>query len=312
MTVDAREVPLAAVAADGLRLAGTLSLPAGSGPHPAVLLLPGSGPVDRDSDAPRFPLGLGRALAGALTGHGIATYRFDRRGVGETPGDWRAAGFGQNRGDAGAALGALRAHPGVRSEAVAVVGHSEGALHAAALAAREPVAAAVLLACAARPGEEVLLWQARSVQRDLPAPLRVVLRLLRTSVADQQARTLAAVRRTTTDVAVVRGARLNARWFREFLDHDPRPDLAAIRVPVLAVTGDKDVQVDPTDLERIAGLVRGEARTRLVPDLTHVLRRDDHPASLRRHRRLLREPVDADLLADTGSWLAAHLPGARP
>ncbi len=82
---------MTATADDGLELAGTLVLPDGPGPHPAVLVLQGSGRVDRDSSVGRIRLGLGPALAEVLARHGIASLRYDRRGVGATPGDWRPA-----------------------------------------------------------------------------------------------------------------------------------------------------------------------------------------------------------------------------
>ncbi|WP_039786173.1 acyl-CoA thioester hydrolase, partial [Actinoalloteichus spitiensis] len=81
---------------DGAALAGTLTLPAGPGPHPAVLLLHGSGPLDRDGNTPKLPTNLGPALASALAANGIATLRYDRRGAGRTPGVWQAAGFTGN------------------------------------------------------------------------------------------------------------------------------------------------------------------------------------------------------------------------
>ena len=304
-------IPLDTTADDGLVLAGTLTLPPGPGPHPAALLLWGSGPIDRDSDAGRIRLALGPALAAALASRGVASYRFDRRGVGATPGDWRASTFTQNRQDAAAVLRALRSHPGVRPDAVAVIGHSEGALHAAALGAHGDVAAVVLLAAAAQRGEDVLLWQARMIGEDLPHPVRLLLRLLRTDVGRQQAKNLAKIRASTGEVARIGGARVNVGWMREFLDHDPRPDLAAIGVPVLALTGDKDVQVDPDDLDAIADLVQGETQTVRVPDLTHLLRRDPGRASVRHYRRLLREPVDAAVVDEVADWTAGRLSAAE-
>src|SRR3954469_18584506 len=144
--VAVREVETTVTADDGLLLHGTLTLPAGPGPHPAVLCLPGSGRLDRDSNAGRLRMALGSPLANALARQGIASFRYDRRGVGATPGDWRGGGFLDKRADAAAALQALRAHPEIQAHAVGVVGHSEGAVHAMWLGAHVQPAAVVLLA----------------------------------------------------------------------------------------------------------------------------------------------------------------------
>ncbi|MFD2418516.1 alpha/beta hydrolase [Amycolatopsis pigmentata] len=298
-----KEIEMTATADDGVTLAGTLTLPAGVGPHPAVLCLPGSGKVDRDSNAGAIRMDLGRPLATALARHGIASLRYDRRGVGATPGEWRAVGFVDNRADAAAALRALRARPEIRAEATGVVGHSEGAVHAMWLGAHERPAAVVLLAGYARPGKEALLWQGSQLASTLPRPVRALLPVLRPLAA----RKLAKLENSTTDVARVGGMRMNARWWREQLVHDSREDLAGIGAPVLAITGDKDVQVDPGDLAVIKRLVRGEVETHRVPDLTHVLRRDPGPASVLSYRKLLRRPVEDDILTDVARWLAPRL-----
>jgi hypothetical protein len=70
---------------------------------------------------------------------------------------------------------------------------------------------------------------------------------------------------------------VKARFYREFFAYDPKPDLAAIQVPVLALTGDRDRQVDRGDLDVIAYLVPGSVQTCRVPHLTHILRRDPGP-----------------------------------
>ncbi|MEU1586859.1 alpha/beta fold hydrolase [Micromonospora sp. NPDC005710] len=296
---------MTAIADDGLSLVGTLTLPVGPGPHPAVLLLHGSGRLDRDSNTARLRMDLGPALAKRLAHAGIATLRYDRRGVGATGGDWRRTGFTAGRHDAAAALRALAVRPDIRADAVGVVGHSEGAVHAMSLGALPEVAAVVLLAGFARPGEDALRWQAAMIARDLPAPVRPLLPLLR-FLANRQ---LTRIKATSTDVVRVLGRPLNARWLRELLDHDPRPELANIKAPVLAITGDKDVQVDPADLDEIRRLVPGDITVHRIPDLTHVLRRDHGRPSVRSYRRLLREPVDHDLLAQVAGWLVDRLHG---
>ncbi|MFD7818676.1 alpha/beta hydrolase [Streptomyces sp. NPDC059785] len=288
---------------DGIPLAGTLTLPAGPGPHPAVLLLHGSGPLDREGNTPKLRVNLARPLADALAGAGIATLRYDRRGVAGTPGDWRTTGFTDNRRDAATALRALAARSDIRADALAVVGHSEGALHGMALAAREDVRAAVLLAGFARVGEDALRWQARSVASGLPAPLR----LLRRPLGAAGNRVLARIKKTRTDMARIAGLPVNARWMREMLVHDTRDDLAAVTVPVLAVTGAKDIQVDPGDLDVIRRLVPGGAEIHRVPDLTHLLRLDPGHHGIRSYPRLVRTPVDPGVLALVTRWLAARL-----
>jgi pimeloyl-ACP methyl ester carboxylesterase len=248
---------------------------------------------------------LGPPLAAALAKDGIAALRYDRRGVGSTSGDWRATGFTDNRRDGAAALRALAGRPGIRADAVGVVGHSEGAVHAMSLGTHPDVAAVVLLAGFARLGEDALRRQAGMIARDLPAFVRPALRAF-------AVRQLARIKTTSTDVARVAGIPVNARWTRELLAHDPRADLANIRVPVLAITGGKDVQVDPADLDEIRRLVPGEVEVHRIADLTHLLRRDPGRPSVRSYPRQLRRPVDTDLLAQVSGWLARRLRETSP
>ncbi|GAA3159309.1 alpha/beta hydrolase [Blastococcus jejuensis] len=285
-------------------LAGTLTLPDGDLPVPAVVIASGSGPLDRDSNHRRARFEVARQLSVALAECGLASYRYDKRGVGESPGDWRTAGLHDNVDDLGRALEAVRARPEVDPDRIILAGHSEGAILAAALAARvgSRVAGAVLLSTSATPGEELLRWQARQIAPSLPAPVRLLLRLLRTDLEKKVAANHRRIKATTTDVARIGGARINARWTREFMAHDPRADLARIAVPVLAITGEKDLQVPAADLDTVAALVPGGATVQRVPDLTHTLRLQPGPPSLRAYRKELREPVNRALLADVCRW----------
>ena len=303
-------------------LAGTVLLPPAGRPVLAgAVLITGSGPLDRDANAPRAALGLGRELAQSLAAAGIASLRYDKRGVGASGGSYLATGFADNVADARMAVGSLAAQPECDAVPIFVIGHSEGAMIATALAA-EPgtalaagagtapacehgiaLAGAVLLAGPAKTGEETVVWQAAQVAPTLPKPVTLIMRLLRTDPATAQRKSLDRLKASTTDVIRMQGVRVNAKWFREFLAFDPKPALAAITVPVLAITGDKDLQVDPADLEVIAATVRGPVTTRRVPDLTHILRRDPAPPSIRDYRTLLKQPVDAVVLSDISRWI---------
>ena len=128
---------------------------------------------------------------------------------------------------------------------------------ATAVAADPGPAGVVLLAGPAKTGEQTVIWQARRIAPTLPRVARAVLRLLRTTPEEQQRKALRKITATDGDVARLQGVRVSATWFREFLAFDPVPLLARITVPVLAITGDKDLQVDPDDLDIIAATVTG-------------------------------------------------------
>jgi fermentation-respiration switch protein FrsA (DUF1100 family) len=146
----------------------------------------------------------------------------------------------------------------------------------------------------------------RAGSASAPAPQRhpgeELLRLFRTDLEKKVAANHARIRVTTTDIARIGGAKVNARWTREFLDHDPREDLRRIAVPVLALTGEKDLQVDPADVDTVAALVRGPVEVHRVPELTHTLRRQEGPPSLGAYRKELRESVNQDVLATVVQW----------
>ncbi len=288
-------------------LRGSLRVP-GPGPQPAALLLAGSGPIDRDGDAPGAPLGLQLALAESLAAAGIASLRFDRRGIDDGT-DWRTVSFTENTRDAAAALRALRADPRIDTGRIVVIGHSEGALHALRLAVgAAPPAAAVLLSSPARPGSEVLLWQAEQVQPSLPAPVKAIVRVAR---IDLTAKTRAAhdkLRATTTNTARINGATVNAGWFREFLDEDPRDDLRALAVPTLALTGTADLQTPAADTEVIAELAPGPVTVARPDGISHLLRRDPGAVpTLGDYKRQIRQPVDSDVLATVTDWVVDRL-----
>lgn len=309
-------------------LAATLALPAGAGPVPAAVLVSGSGPVDRNSDAPKLAIDSTRQLAHALAAAGIASLRYDKRGVGqsrllrdattEDSNGWKRVGLFDNADDVAAAFTALAARPEADRERLFLIGHSEGAMLVTRVAARllaEPAgphpAGVVLLSGSATPGDALLRWQAAAIAPTLPAPVRGLLKLLRTDLVRQASRTHRKIRATTTDVARVGGAKLNAKWFREFLDYDPRPDLSRLDVPVLAITGSKDLQTNPADLAVIADTVPGPVQTWLAPDVSHLLRTQPAAPSPRAYKEEVRRPVDATVLDRVTDWLTAQAHSAK-
>ena len=269
---DARIVHEAA----GAVLAGTLTLPRGPGPHPAVVLVSGSGQQDRDETiADHKPF---LVIADALSRAGVAVLRYDDRGVGGSSGDVAAATTADFAADAGAAVDWLRGQPGIDPARIAVVGHSEGGIIAAMLGAtRRDLAAIVLLAGTAVDGRRILLSQGELVPRAEGVTDEAALRRgrvmqeaildavagsdaaadpaalaaaagarIRADLADEMAKAGPA-EQAQLDAAVADGVRrLGSPWFRFFMAHDPSTDLAKVTCPVLALVGEKDVQVAPS------------------------------------------------------------------
>lgn len=227
-------------------------------PVAVAVLLQGSGPIDRDGNARTLQIDIQRQLAVGLAGAGIDSVRFDKRGVGESEGEYLTTGFDDLVDDALAVVDAVSAE----GLPVIVVGHSEGSALAVRVAAERPdLAGIVMLSSAARSGLEVLRWQSDVLADDMPWAVRALLRLMRTSVGERSERTRQRLLASTGDVIRLGGVRTNARWFREFMRYDPRADLARLTLPILAVTGSYDLQTPAAHLATIARVAGGPVRT---------------------------------------------------
>ena len=285
---------------ENFSLAGTLTLPKGEGPFPGVVFISGSGPQDRDETIFNHKPFL--VLADHLTRNGIAVLRYDDRGVGESKGSSENARSDNLADDAAGALAFLRARHEIDTRRTGLLGHSEGGMIAPILAARtKDVAFVVLLSGPGVPGDEILLRQGELIRRA-------------EHVSEQQieaqtkiAKTLYSIIRSTPDTAAAytkmmealnmfadelpdsirhspdfsreqlsSSARsLNSPWFRYFLTYDPRPALRALKIPVLALNGELDLQVPASEnIAAIESALRegGNTRvtTKIFPKLNHL------------------------------------------
>ena len=261
-------------------LAGTLTVPATPGAHPAVVLITGSGPQNRDEDV--FGIKPFRMIADHLTRAGIAVLRCDDRGVGGSTGSVPKSTTADFAEDALAQVRYLEARPDINKAHIGLLGHGEGGLVAPmAAATSKSVAFIVLMSGPALTGEKIMLAQAEL----LAAAGRIPEEEVRAN-ADLQRMMFAAVRSGTGWEAVTEAgeklalsaiARLpeaqrkmmgdpqavarqqiagqvafaRSPWFRFFLDYDPAPTLAKVRVPVLALFGGKDLQVPAEPNRRV-------------------------------------------------------------
>jgi pimeloyl-ACP methyl ester carboxylesterase len=255
----------AELTAAGGTLYGTLLLPGGTGRVPAVLLIAGSGPTDRNGNSSALPGANDslRLLAEGMADNGIASLRYDKRGIAQSA---RAVGsesdlrFDTYVDDAAAWCDRLRKD--ARFSAVLIAGHSEGSLIGMVAAKRCNAEGFISINGAGRPAADVLRTQlAGKLPADLAAQSEAVLRSLEQG-------------KTTHEVP----AQLNAlyrpsvqpyliSWFR----YDPVKAIAALDVPVLVIQGTTDVQVSADDAKRLAG-ANPKARLLLVEGMNHVLK----------------------------------------
>ena len=294
---------------EALNLYGTLAMPDSRGPFPAVLFIAGSGQVDRNENHKKFPINLFREFAILFAGEGIASLRFDKRGVGASEGDYWTTGFSDNTTDTLAALDYVKSNKEIKPGAVFLLGHSEGALIAVRLAGQGvDVAGAVLLAGAAQRGEDILRWQTRQVAAGMKGLNGLLIKLLRIDIAKAQQKQMDKIKRSTKDSYRVQlVARLNAKWLREFIDYDPAPDLSRMKIPALAITGSKDIQADPSDLVKMAELVNSDFEYHEIPNVTHILRFQEGTPSLATYKKQVNQPMEPRIPELVSDWLKKRI-----
>ena len=314
-----------------VRLAGTLTLPPGQGPFPAAVLLTGSGPQDRDETIYNHKPFL--LIADYLTRRGIAVLRFDDRGAGKSGGDAKAMTAAIYATDAEAALQFLRARPEINGKEVGLIGHSEGGTAGIRAAATAPGAAfLVLLGTAGLPGGEVVVQQALANARMKTTDPKIL------AGVEQRQRTMLAITQRVTDpqlaqqqmvtvlmpnislppeqMAQLRAAAAGQASlfitpsFRYLLTDNPTQTLRAVKCPVLALGGSKDMQVvSNTNLPALDKALKAsgnrDVTVRELPGLNHMFQTAP-TGGLDEYGRI-EETFSPAALQAMGDWLAKRV-----
>lgn len=284
-------------------LAGTLTLPQGSGRFPAVLLISGSGPQDRDSTL--FGHKPFLLLADTLTRRGIAVLRVDDRGVGGSERGAMEPTTADLADDVRAGLSYLESRSDIDPERIGLIGHSEGGVIAPMVAVDTPrISFIVMLAGSGVRGDELMMAQVRAIASIEGMPQEVVdwdLAMRRgvydVVIAEKDGKPDTAAREAmiarvppipVPDApadAAPRTARLllqatSSPWWRHFLSYDPAPTLQRVRCPVLALIGGNDRQVPAAEnLPAIRTVLQAggnmDATVRELPGLNHLFQTSD-------------------------------------
>lgn len=324
-----------------ITLAGTLTLPEGDGPFPALILISGSGQQNRDEELSIVPgYKPFREIADYLTRQGVAVLRYDDRGVGGSGGDPSEATSADFADDAAAAFTYLQGRPEIDGKQVGIMGHSEGGIIEAMIAARNPdVAFLISMAGTAVSGYDTIIKQVERlalasgasaedaaaaaaqqrtlmdlvVAQDWDGLVAAMTDLASAQIAalpDDQKAALGDLDAYTQQMVAAQLAGMQSPWYQFFLAHDPGEDWAKINVPVLGLFGGNDAQVDAdqntaalkTALEQAGNQ---DVTITVIPTANHLFQ-DATTGSVEEYAQL--EPrLMPEFLAAVSDWLLARV-----
>jgi pimeloyl-ACP methyl ester carboxylesterase len=317
-----------------IKFAGTLTLPRSGAPHPAVLLITGSGPQDRNETLMGHKPFL--VLADYLTRRGIAVLRVDDRGVGGSGGKIDEGTTEDFAGDAVAGVECLKSRKEIDPRRIGLIGHSEGGVIAPLAATRSSdVAFVVMMAGTGVAGDKVIATQSYAVPKAMGADeegasMNRNIAMLMVDAALSETDPVAAEHRFQERLATLtanwteaqRSAlkamqsqlqtqmkQLTSRWFRTFLTLDPKPILMKVKAPVLAINGELDTQVVPKQnlpaiVEALEAGGNPDYTVVKLPKLNHLFQ-TARTGSLAEYSQIeeTMSPVALQLMAD---WIARH------
>ncbi len=312
--------------AEGVTLAGTLTLPQGDGPFPAAILISGSGPQDRNEELMNHRPFL--VLADYLTRRGIAVLRYDDRGFAESTGSAEGATSADFATDANAAFRFLSARTDIKQDAIGFIGHSEGGMIAPIAGASNDALAYIIFL--AGPGgdlfTEFLNQQKRLVtsygtpQSSLPAYMEAMEAILvasRDAESQEDAITameavLTPARRKAIGLASEEQAhqfmaQFGNNWFRYFLNFDPKDHLSRLDMPVLALFGENDIQIEA---KRNAAAMEKlwadhpNATVTILPKLNHLFQTSE--TGYIQEYAQIEETLAPIALTAMGDWITAR------
>ncbi len=316
---------------DNVELAGTLTLPKSEQPIPAVILVSGSGPQDRDETLMEHKPFL--VLADHLSRNGIAVLRYDDRGVGQSLGDFSAASTREFANDAEAAIDYLAGRPEIDNQKIGLIGHSEGGLIGPMVANRNGnVSFLVLLAGPAVPGTTIIQTQSAAIARrmgagenDIQQSQDLNQRLFSTlarleaddppmpklkAAFDQWVLTLPEDQQDQAKAGVASIRPMVSPWFRFFLEYNPIQELENLKVPTLALFGEKDLQVlvdtnEPPMKKALAKSGVSGSEVIVMPGLNHLFQQAK--TGLPAEYVAIDETMNPEVLDKIKQWIHARL-----
>ncbi|MCV9886147.1 alpha/beta hydrolase family protein [Metabacillus halosaccharovorans] len=301
-----------------ITLKGTMAFPSlESEKHPAIILINGSGSSDRDGNMkkPAIQSDLYKELAHFLTGLGFITLRYDKRSVGESEGDPIKSGMLDLVRDVQENIQYLKNHPKVDHDRILLLGHSEGCIIGTIAHQQIPVAGLILLAGAASNIEEPMAYQNQQVIEEIKHLKGIKGMILRKLVTESKVEKQAAnlkrkVEQTQGDTMRYQLKKMPIRWFREHYFFSTEMIINILKdaqCPILAITGDKDVQANPENVKRIEQLEKPNTTAIVIENMDHMLKEFHGERTilnlLKQYKKEAKDPIHYKLKEELKDWL---------
>ena len=313
---------------DGINLAGTLTLPEKGTKFPAVVMVTGSGAQNRDEEImghkPFF------VIADYLTRNGIAVLRCDDRGTAASQGTHATATNEDFATDTEAMVNYLRSRKEINAKKIGIIGHSAGGIIAFIVAAKDPsIAFVVSLAGAGVRGDSLMLKQVELISKSQGMPDAVwqgmkpsirnryaILQQTDKTPEELQKELYADVTKTMSpeqlkDLNTIQQlsaqiSSMTSPWYLHFMRYDPAQDLKKLKCPVLALNGEKDIQVDAAMnltaiQERVTGNGNKNVTVKAYPNLNHLFQTCEK-GTLAEYGQL-EETINPEVLKDIIEWI---------
>ncbi len=285
-------------------ISGTLTLPNNNHDiNPVVIIVPGTGNSDRDGNSNKLNMNLYKLIAEYLTSIGYSTLRYDKRGLHKSEGDFIKTGLNDSVDDIISIYNFLNAREDMDSDNIFLLGHSEGCILSTIASEKIDLKGLILLSGAGISIKTALSMQSREAYNEIhrmEGLKGILLKLFysKNKIKKTQEKLYEKALETDEDVIRFQMRKFPAKWLREHLQYTNEDILELLKnknLPVLCITGNKDVQADPNDLNAVDELNNDSIKVEIIENMDHILRYYDGNKTIMNLKKQYKEEVNKPL-----------------
>lgn len=301
-----------------IEIAATLERPVeGKYPDVLIVIIPGSGPVNRDGNMRGMQANIYQQLADVLVQSGFATLRYDKIGVGKSTGDYSRAGLDDAVRCVGDIIDYCHSSENMAFTKIILLGHSEGTIIATLSASRKQVDGIILLCGAGTSLKSVITSQNEALLSEIASKSGFAGALLRKLVSPEkqrfkQKKLFDKVMETKKATVKISGRIVQAKWLREHLalnDQEILQLLSSLTCKVLAIHGSKDVQSPIKPFNHLKNIALDHIQSVMIDDMNHMLKKQKEACSLlalkKIYKKSANKPIIHELVHEIVNWLQA-------